>query len=222
MQDHLERAFEAVCGRPVSVQGAGRTDAGVHASAMCAHADVAPGRIVEPGQWLRALNAHLPGEIRVSRCSRAPETFHARFSAKGKVYVYRIWNAPVLSPFEIGRAWHLAGPIDMETLKSCAATLTGTHDYAAFSANRGHPVEDTTRTVSSIRVRKAGSLLVLTFEGSGFLYKMVRLMTGTLLRCAQGKADPALLTKLLDPKLGLKTSFAAPAGGLCLARVIYC
>jgi tRNA pseudouridine38-40 synthase len=165
VQDHLERAFEAICGSRTSVQGAGRTDAGVHAAAQCAHADVEPSRR-GPSQWLAALNAHLPREIRVLRCTRAPAPFHARFSAKGKIYAYRIWNAPVLSPFEIGRAWHLAGEIDMEILRSCAATLTGTHDFAAFSANRGHVVEDTTRTVAGIRIRKRGPLLTLRFEGS--------------------------------------------------------
>jgi len=221
VQDHLERAFQAICGKRTAVHGAGRTDAGVHACAQCAHADVGPSRLATI-QWLTALNAHLPREIRVMRCTRAAASFHARFSAKGKIYIYRVWNAPVLPPFEAGRAWHLAGEIDMDILRSCARALTGTHDFAAFAANRGHPPADTIRTVSKIHARKRGPLLTLKFQGTGFLYKMVRLMTGTIMRCAQGKADPALLGELLDnPKSKLKTSFAAPAEGLYLARVIY-
>src|SRR5438067_6784607 len=148
VQDHLERAFERIAGTSVRVHGAGRTDAGVHALAQCAHADVTRRT---PIDWVAALNAHLPREIRVLRCVRAPADFHARYSAKGKIYTYRIWNAPVLSPFELGRAWHLPGaPLDVGALKNAAALFVGTHDFAAFAANRGKagPVEpDTVRTI---------------------------------------------------------------------------
>src|SRR5438067_13518015 len=103
VQDHLERAFERIAGTSVRVHGAGRTDAGVHALAQCAHADVTR---AAPIEWQSALNANLPHEIRVMKCSRAAASFHARFSATGKIYTYRIWNDPIQSPFEIGRSWH--------------------------------------------------------------------------------------------------------------------
>jgi tRNA pseudouridine38-40 synthase len=211
----LQRAFAKICGGRIVVHGAGRTDAGVHALAQCAHVDV-PERKID---WLSALNANLPREIRVERCSRVRDDFHARFSAKGKIYRYRIWNAPVLSPFEHGRAWHLPGTLDFDRLKNAAILFEGTHDFAAFAANRGKPVNDTTRTIFKVTVQRRQALLTLTFDGSGFLYKMVRLMTGTLVRVAQGHAEPRLLTNLLAGKL--KTSFAAPAEGLYLVRVRY-
>lgn len=218
IQDHLEAAFQKICNRRIIVHGAGRTDAGVHASAQCAHADAEHPRF-SAHDWIPALNANLPPEIRVLQCTRVAAGFHARFSATGKIYTYRIWNDPILSPFEIGRAWHLPGRIDIAPLKTCATLLAGTHDFAAFAANRGKPVEDTVRTVHKITVAQKGPLITLAFHGNGFLYKMVRLMTGTMIRCAQGRANGQWMQDLLEGKT--KTSFAAPACGLYLTRVIY-
>lgn len=218
VQDALERAFALLQGRRVPVHGAGRTDTGVHALAQCAHVDVEkPG--FSPKDWLRALNGNLPEQIRVLRCSRAGDEFHARFSAVGKTYVYRVWNHPILSPFERDRAWHLPTALDIAELRHCARLLEGTHDFKAFAANRGRPDESTIRTVREIRVRKQGPLITLTFTGNGFLYKMVRLLTGSLVRCAQGRASRDWLEHLLHGKD--KTSFAAPAAGLYLSKVSY-
>ena len=108
IQDHLESAFQRICSKPVRVHGAGRTDAGVHAFAQCAHVDL-PTRRYEAARWTSALNGILPSTIRVVRCQFVFENFHARYSAKGKIYRYRIWNVAVPSPFERGRAWHDRG-----------------------------------------------------------------------------------------------------------------
>lgn len=218
VQDHLESAFAKICGSRIVVHGAGRTDAGVHALAQCAHVEVPRGSL-DLATWRAALNANLPREIRVVKCSRAAKGFHARFSAKGKIYTYRIWNDAIHSPFEVGRSWHLPGTLDLPALWAEAKKLTGTHDFASFAANRGKPVKDTVRTIREIKIKKRGPLLTLTFEGDGFLYKMVRLLTGSLVRCAQHRAEPQWIDELLARKL--KTSFAAPADGLCLTRVIY-
>lgn len=232
VQDFLESAFGVLCGagdERIAVHGAGRTDAGVHALAQCAHADVADIFRKRQLDWAAALNANLPREIRVLRCARAPESFHARFSAKGKIYKYRVWNAPVLSPFELGRAWHLPGALDPGALRDAAAQFAGTHDFARFAANRGRPERSTVRTIHTVTVRckagPGGHLITLEFRGDGFLYKMVRLMTGALIRVAQGRAQPGWIAENLlragDNPAGGKTSFAAPAEGLYLARVIY-
>lgn len=216
VQDFLQAAFAKICGEHLVVHGAGRTDAGVHALAQCAHADV-PARDLD---WRNALNANLPREIRVQRCSVVPPDFHARFSAKGKIYVYRLWNAAVLSPFELGRAGHFPAELNCSTLEKAAPLFLGTHDFAAFAANRGHPPLSTVRTIHAVRVHRRGPLITLTFGGDGFLYKMVRLMTGALLRVAQGHAEPVWITELLAGRHG-KSSFAAPADGLYLKRVLY-
>jgi tRNA pseudouridine38-40 synthase len=219
VQDHLEAAFAKIVGRRVVVQGSGRTDAGVHALGQIAHAEVDNTRASR--EWLAALNANLPREIRVLRCVRATPGFHARFDAIGKIYRYRVANTPFLHPLELGRAWHVPHTLDLPLLEKCLRKITGKHDFAAFAASRGKPEKSTIRTIHSARLtRSAGGILTLTFEGDGFLYRMVRLLTGTLIRVAQHRADPKWIDDLLSAKHG-KTSFAAPADGLYLAKVIY-
>lgn len=217
IQDLLATAAAAVAGQPVAVVGAGRTDAGVHALAQCAHADV-PDRLPSAA-WLRAINAHLPAAIRVHRCTRVPPGFHARYSARGKVYRYHIRNEPVLSPFAAGLAWHVPGPIDLALLEAAAARFVGTRDFASFAANRGHPEPSTIRTIRLAAARRRGPELTVTYEGDGFLYKMVRLLTGAAVRCATGKADLGWLDDLLAGRD--RCRFAAPAAGLYLVKVRY-
>ena len=220
IQDHIERAFERVGGKPVRVHGAARTDAGVHALAQCAHVDPADNRLQAP-RWTRALNARLPPAIRVRRCGYVSNDFHARLSAKGKVYRYRICFAPVLPPFEYGRAWHVTRPIDLRILKRAARVFIGTHDFAAFAANRGKPEKSTIRTIYSVRVSRNGPCVTIDFDGNGFLYKMVRLIVGSLVRCAVGKLSTEdLANRLASAETG-SARFAAPAEGLFLVRVRY-
>jgi len=220
VQDRLEQAFMRVGGQRVVVHGSGRTDAGVHALGQVAHADV-PRDFLPPTKWHAALNANLPHEIRVLRCTRAPADFEARFQARGKTYLYRIHVGPIFPPLEIGRAWHVPGPLDLSVLRACAHRLTGRHDFAGFAANRGHPPTSTIRTLREIRVTARGPLLTLRFTGDGFLYKMVRLLTGTLIRCALGRMAPGYLDTLLAGGGQPKTHFQAPADGLYLVRVLY-
>src|SRR5216117_1406144 len=219
IQDHLERAFERVAGKPVRVHGAGRTDTGVHALAQCAHADVA--KILLPARWTVALNALLPPAIRVLRCRYVSKDFHARLSAKGKIYRYRIWSGPVLPPFEYGRAWHVPRSLDLKLLKAAAKHFVGTHDFAGFAANRGKPEKSTIRTIYSVRIRQKAAGITIDFYGDGFLYKMVRLIVGALVKCALGKMRTEdVVAQLESGQLG-PARFAAPAEGLFLVRVRY-
>ena len=220
VQDRLEGAFAKLCGGArIIVHGSGRTDAGVHARGQVAHVDLPDSWRHDAAQSRAALNAHLPPGIRILQTRFAPSSFHARFSARGKVYRYRIWNDPVLDPFEAGRAWHFPGVLDHGSLQAAADKMIGRHDFAAFAANRGKPEASTMRTIRRVALRRRGALLTLDFEGDGFLYKMVRLLTGSLVRCAQGRASLAWLDDLLAGNA--KTSFAAPAEGLYLMRVLY-
>lgn len=222
IQDYLENAFSAVIGERVRVHGAGRTDAGVHALGQCAHADLAS-RSLEAAQWSSALNASLPPTIRVLRCRYVSDAFHARFSAKSKLYRYRIWNDRILPPLEAGRAWHVAAPLDRALLMREARSFLGRHDFASFAANRGRPEATTTRAVHTVRVRPQGRCITLEFEGDGFLYKMVRLMVGALVRCARGQAPSGEIRERLRApgKAHSGARFAAPADGLFLIRVRY-
>jgi tRNA pseudouridine38-40 synthase len=220
VQDYVECAFERVLGKPARVHGAGRTDAGVHALAQCAHVEL-PNDRLSAVRWTEALNALLPPTIRVLRCQYVSNDFHARLSAKGKTYRYRIWLAPVLPPFEYRRTWHIARPLDLKILKRAAKPFVGTHDFAGFAANRGKPEKSTTRTIYSVHVRQEGPCLTVEFAGDGFLYKMVRLIVGSLAKCALGKTPIKDITARLDSGQVVPARFAAPAEGLFLVRVRY-
>jgi tRNA pseudouridine38-40 synthase len=222
VQDHLENAFAQICSQPVRVHGAGRTDAGVHALAQCAHTDLSERRY-GADRWRSALNGVLPQAIRVMRCDFAPESFHARFSAKGKLYRYRVWNSEVLPPLENNRAWHVRDAIDYKLLITSAELLAGRHDFASFAANRGAPVADTFRTLRRVSVRKSGPLVTLEFEGDGFLYKMVRLIVGSLVQIGVGITSAnEIKSRLAHPaRTTTRARNVAPACGLFLVRVRY-
>ena len=222
IQDHLEAALKNLIGEPVRVHGAGRTDAGVHALGQCAHVDV-PAKKWPPDRWVHAINASLPVTIRILRARLVSEAFHARFSAVGKTYRYRIWNGRVLPPFEHGRAWHVPISLDMPTFTRAADEFLGTHDFAAFAANRGKPETNTVRTLSRVAVTRTGSSVTVDVTGDGFLYKMVRLMVGAIVRCGLGRMPPSRIRELLaTPDTGRATERnVAPAEGLILLRVRY-
>lgn len=231
IQDHIERAVERIAGKSSRVHGAGRTDAGVHALGQCAHIDLADKRL-PAARWTEALNALLPPAIRVLRCQYVSKEFHARISAKGKLYRYRIWAGAVLPPFEYGRAWHVASCLDLEVLQKAAKQFVGTHDFASFAADRGKSANrkespcgkrdrGTIRTIYSVRVRRKGSSLTIDFDGDGFLYKIIRLIAGSLVRCALGKLPVEDLTERLASAQAGAPRLAAPAQGLFLVRVRY-
>lgn len=222
IQDVLEQAFVEIAGEFVRVHGSGRTDAGVHALAQCAHADV-PARNLTPETWTAALNASLPAAIRVVRCAYVSTNFHARFSTTGKLYRYRIWNDRYLSPFEEGRAWHVPFPLVPVNLERDARQFIGRHDFAAFAANRGRSEQSTIRIIHSARVRSAGKCITIEFAGDGFLYKMVRLMVGALVRAARHEKAAGEIRHRLDEagRSEARARPAAPAWGLYLVRVFY-
>ena len=220
IQDNLEAAFERVCGQRLTVAGSGRTDSGVHALGQCAHVDVPAAQFVAD-RWLKALNGVLPQTIRILRARFIPKSFHARFSAKGKVYRYRIINGLVRPPLEIGRAWHIPASLDRDLLGRAAAQFPGRHDFAAFAANRGKEERSTMRTIEYVRVTSRRGLIEIEFLADGFLYKMVRLMVGSIVRCALGKESLQSIEVRLERPSRVASRFVAPAGGLYLVRVRY-
>jgi tRNA pseudouridine38-40 synthase len=222
VQDRVEAALAKVAKAEIALHGSGRTDAGVHALGQVAHFDAPVDSRMKPADWLRALNANLPPEIRILRAVRAAADFHARFSAQGKTYRYELWTAPALPPHLHRRAWHVAPTPDFARLREALEIFVGEHDFRAFAANRGgKPVEDTVRRISAIRAARSGPLWRITFEGSGFLYKMVRMLTGAAVRVAQGREDIATLRRLIaEPRSG-RWSHVAPADGLTLVQVRY-
>jgi tRNA pseudouridine38-40 synthase len=228
IQDTVEGVVAGICGESCRVHAAGRTDAGVHALGQVAHFDAPPACGLSELEWHRALNALLPATVRVMRCERVADAFHARFDASAKTYRYRLWHGEVLPPLEAGLAWHLHGPLDAGMLRRAAALFEGGHDFSAFSANRGEPGEadsDKTRTIQRILVAvdpsDAGELISVTMTGDGFLYKMVRMIVGALVHVARGRAPLARLIDLLENPAQQKPGWQAPADGLFLMSVDY-
>jgi len=229
VQDQLNTAIRRAVGVEAFVQGSGRTDAGVHALAQVAHCDVPETLRMSCEAWQNALNACLPLSIRLTGVTVAEPAFHSRFDAIGKVYRYRIWRPHMLSPFEADRAWHIHGPLDLDALRDCTQSLVGTHNFVRLSANRGDLPETqrralpakTTRTIQRAELRDMGDVLELEFEGDGFLYKMVRMIVGTLMHISRGRASRDWLADLLENPQGLQSNQTAPACGLYLVHVKY-
>ncbi|MCB1094465.1 MAG: tRNA pseudouridine(38-40) synthase TruA [Verrucomicrobiae bacterium] len=228
VQGLIERALSKVSGcgegERICVHGSGRTDAGVHALGQVAHFDAREGASLDSDAWRRALNVNLPPTVRIMDCAEAPSDFHARFDACRKTYAYHVHHAPVLPPHAAGRAWHVFGKLDYAVLEAGLASLSGQHDFTAFAANRGDASDQSSRvrTIFDAWLSVDGDRLILRFSGDGFLYKMVRLLTGGLVRCAQGRERIEWFTALLHrPTAAAKAPYCAPADGLYLERVDY-
>lgn len=229
VQDAVEAAVEVIGGPraeggPVRVHASGRTDTGVHALGQVAHFDPPAGTRLGELEWHRALNAVLPPTIRVMRCEQVAPDFHARFDASGKIYRYRLWHGEILPPLEFGLAWHLYGCLHVPPLRRAARLFEGRHDFTAFSANRGEDDEvrrDKVRTIRRLEVEQQGEEIILLFEGDGFLYKMVRMIVGALVRVARGHEEPERLADLLTNPGQPKPGWQAPPDGLTLVKVLY-
>lgn len=231
IQAVLEDALSRFEGAAVTVFGAGRTDAGVHALGQVAHARVTC--LHDTATLLRALNAQLPEDVRVVAVEDAPPEFHARFSARWKCYRYQFRNTLVASPFDRAYVWHLPERLDIEAMNRAAALLVGTHDFAAFrtgvavgDARRGGQrvpaaVTDATRTIRRSTIRHQGELLVYDVEGNGFLRYMVRTIVGTLVEIGRGWRDEGSIGALLGGGTRADAGATAPPHGLFLVRVDY-
>lgn len=220
VQELIERALQVIYKEPIRIIFAGRTDAGVHARGQAANFR-APFRIAI-SRLPYALNAVLPSDIVVTAARVVPDSFHARFDAKRKIYSYTIDQA--LFPQVTRRLYslHQADKLNIDRIKIAVGYLEGTHDFKAFQA-AGSPVSDTQRTLFSVELaeRPKEKIVVLFFEGSGFLYHMVRLFTGTLIRVGKGKLNPGDVKAALEGRKPLAVGPTVPACGLCLEKVVY-
>lgn len=220
IQGELERALAVLYKQPVRIVGAGRTDAGVHARGQVAHYR-APFEI-SAANLPAALNSVLPDDIVVVGAKLVSANFHARFQARRKIYSYTIDRAKYVQVMRRNYSFHVPGPLDLAAMIKGARLLEGKHDFAAFQAT-GRSVRDTVRTLYRVGLHDSSrqQLLRLEFEGDGFLYKMVRLLTGSLLRVGRGKLAPEDLAAALEGRNPSAAGPAAPPHGLCLERVVY-
>lgn len=218
IQGKLEEVFSRMTGDTVEIQGAGRTDGGVHAAGQVATLSLPEG--FSPEDILAYANRYLPEDIAVTAAERVPERFHARLSAKGKVYRYAIRLGAAPDVFRRKYMWHLPKPLDIAAMEQAAGYLTGTHDYRAFCSNRRYK-KSTVRTVSAIEITRQGDDLYLTFRGDGFLYNMVRILTGTLVEVGLGQRKAEEMPTIFASRERTSAGKTAPAQGLCLMEVVY-
>jgi tRNA pseudouridine38-40 synthase len=218
IQGLLEDALARLEGGPVTANGAGRTDAGVHALGQVASVRVTFTH--DPSTLMRALNAHLPLEIRVTAVDDVDEAFHARFSASGKTYRYQIRNTPVASPFERAFVWHLPEPLSFDAMTRAAALLVGTHNFGAFRSV-GSDTSSPVRTITKSEWRRNSGLLTYDIAGDGFLRHMVRAIVGTLVEVGRGWREADEISVLLDGGARAQAGPTAPPHGLFLVAVDY-
>ena len=218
IQGKLEDVLEKLAGVPVEVRGAGRTDAGVHALGQTA--DFYIPDPISPPEVKSYLNRYLPEDIRILKAEQAGERFHSRLNAVSKTYRYVIETGEKKDVFQRKYVYGLGKRPDVEAMKQGASFLTGERDFKSFCANKKMK-KSTVRTVYSIDIREEGSRIILTFRGNGFLYHMVRIMTGTLIEVGLGKRPPEDIKRILAAANREEAGFTAPAEGLFLVKVDY-
>ena len=217
IQGKLETALSRILGERIEVSGSGRTDAGVHAAHQIAsfHCESS----LDCGRILSELRRYLPEDIGIYSCQEAAPRFHARLNARAKTYRYRIWNSETPCVFERRFVTILPEPLDLEEMNRAAALLLGEHDFSAFCGNPKMK-KSTVRNLRSIEIRREDRELRLRFTGDGFLYNMVRILTGTLIEVGRGQREPEPIPGLFSGKRA-QAGFLAPPQGLCLQEVIY-
>lgn len=227
VQGELNAAAKALFGYDCDVTGCSRTDTGVHANTFCAaitkHGEQSLETKIDVSRIPAAMNAHLPPDISVRKAEWVDESFHPRYDIQYKEYIYRIYNAPSPSPFEVGRAWHIPYVIDASTVEkmdAAAKRFVGKYDFSAFMAS-GSTVESTVRDVKYASVTREGDVIVFKVAADGFLYNMVRIMTGTLVAVAQGKISVEEIPDIIASLDRRRAGMTAPASGLYLNRAVY-
>ncbi|MBP1768519.1 MAG: tRNA pseudouridine synthase [Candidatus Aminicenantes bacterium] len=210
VQGEVEQALARIAGKKIPVAGAGRTDAGVHAR----RSDLR----LEDRELRRALNSILPGDVRVISARTVAAEFHARKSARSKVYRYRIINSHLVSPFDFRYALQWSGPLDVERMAEAARLFERKADFTAFSSNR---LLQPVRRIMRSELKKRGREITYTIEADGFLRYMVRTIVGTLIEAGRGRVEPRAIEDFFAGKKRTLASPTAPAKGLCLIKVVY-
>jgi len=218
VQDLVEKQLKNIFGRVIRIEGSGRTDSGVHALAQVFHFD---------GEWAhgpdklrRAMQSGLPRSIQLTSVRAATSKFHARFDAKGKIYRYHL-DLRQADPFTVRYAWSLNRDLDWRAVRAAAKMLRGKHDFWAFSGENDRTYETTVRTLRRLTIKREGRKVSFTFEADGFLYKMVRSLTGALVNVGLGKLTLAEIGAMLKNRKRIATVVTAPPEGLFLVRVVY-
>ncbi len=219
VQGALESALAQIEPEPVRVHAGGRTDAGVHALGQVAHADLS--RTWDPFRLTEAINAHLrPLPVVVLACAKVPETFHARFSAVGRRYLYRILNRRAPPALDAGRVWHVRHPLDVTAMREAARALIGRHDFTTFRASLCQ-ARSPVKTLDAIEIEPLADEIRFSFAARSFLHHQVRSIVGTLERVGAGAWPPERVATALAARDRAACGPVAPAHGLYLTAVVY-
>lgn len=218
IQGKLEHLLYRMTGEEIEVHGSGRTDAGVHAKGQAAN-------FITKSDWpLDKIQAHmnqfLPEDIAVVEISEEKEKFHARLNAVKKQYDYTIWNSSIPNVFERKYIYCLENRLNIEEMKKAAVYFLGEHDFKSFCGNK-RTKKSAVRTIYEISIWREGEKIILSFIGNGFLYNMVRILTGTLIEVGLGKRKAEDMEALIKAGERDKAGYLAPAKGLCLKKVWY-
>lgn len=218
VQETLSHAIGEALQEKVTIHGAGRTDAGVHALGQVAHFKT--GSSIPTDRIVHAINYYLPHDIVVKSATDVPETFHAQYSTKSKVYQYTVLNDWTRSAIHRNFCYVYGYALDVEKMARAAKMLTGAHDFTSFTT-KAIEEKNRVRTVQRLDIRKEGKYLYFTIEANGFLYNMVRTIVGTLLEVGRGKIDAEAIKDVLNKKNRIFAGPTAPARGLCLMEIKY-
>lgn len=218
IQGRVESVLSRFAGETVEVHGAGRTDAGVHAEGQVASVHL-PGN-TPAAEVMDYLNRYLPEDIAVIAAETVPERFHARLNAVGKIYRYTLRVGSVPDVFRRKYAYRVEEALNIDAMRRASDALTGRHDFRAFCSNKRYK-KSTVRTLHSIRIDTDGADMTITFHGDGFLYNMVRILTGTLLEVGLGERSAEEMPEILASLDRTRAGKTAPAQGLCLVKVEY-
>ena len=219
VQKTIEDALRQITGENVKITGSGRTDAGVHAMGQVA--SFLTETQLDSENLRKALNSTLPRDISIIKAVEVPDGFHAQFSSRSKIYEYRILNRPHPPALQRNRVWHIPEKLDLGKMKKAASYLEGKHDFSVF-ATANITVKTTVRTVKRVHIKKTREGIILVeIEADGFLKRMVRMITGTLVETGRGKLSPEGFGQILAKEQKTKNVFTAPPQGLFLKKVIY-
>lgn len=220
VQGEIEKALFKISGNKlITIEGSGRTDAGVHARGQIAHFDLP--KSINANELKVALNSLLKKDIRIHSLVKTSPNFHARYDVKSKEYRYFIYNGNVMPPNLRNYSHHENRVLNLKKMKEAAVFLVGNHDFSVFSVNPGYKIENSFRTLYEINLKKKNSTIVISFLGNGFLYKMVRGLVGFLIDVGLEKFEPSFVQNIFEQKKRDKDVKTAPSSGLFLWKVNY-
>jgi len=218
VQEVLEKSLSKVLHQTITIDGSGRTDAGVHALGQCASFNADLTIPIEKLKYV--LNRILPSDIFIEKMQIEVDGFHARYHAIGKTYIYKIFTGKDRNPFLDKYSYHYAYPLNLELINRAMLSFIGEHDFKAYMAS-GSKTQNSIRTIYDFKLEVASEMLIFTITGDGFLYNMVRIIIGSLLHVGTGKIKPEAITDIINSGSRDRAKFIVPSSGLYLKSVFY-